>query len=193
MDMDPWNYRQIYRWICKPIFKSGQIYSQICKSRKDLRLHCNWTLLWCCFKLRHQLEERIPDLGEKTTLHSCYQIIVHLWEKLASEGGFHKVPDTWLVSYPSNLDMSTGIYNSTRLTTSQILPRSWPNVSLLWRVSNKRGTMFNTSPQMLAAISRQCSQTWSTQPCQWAIQLHPHSMEREWPLWGRTLLTVPEL
>ena len=30
-------------------------------------------------------------------------------------------------------------------------------------------------------------------PNQWAIQLHPHSMKREQPLWGRTLLTFPEV
>ena len=49
-------YRQTCRWICKLIFKSGQIYSQIYESRQDLELHKS--LLWCCFMLRLQLKEK---------------------------------------------------------------------------------------------------------------------------------------
>ena len=179
-------YGQIYRWICKLAFKSGQ----------DLELHKS--LLWCHFnfRLRPQLEERSPWSG-------CHQINVHLWEELVSEGGFHKAPNMWLVSYPLNLQpgeslgvhtaiyKSTRIYKnlhrSTRLTTSQDIH------PYIWRVSNTRGTVFITFPQMFAAISRQCSYTRSTQPCQWAIRLHHHSMKREQPLWGNSLLTVPKV
>ena len=97
-----------------------------------------------------------------------------------SEGGFHKAPTVSLVSYPLNRQLGeslgvhtaiykfTRIYNlhrSTRLTTSQDIH---PYI---------QGTVFITFLQMLTT-SRQCSHTWSIQPCLWAIQLHHHSMKR---------------
>ena len=193
------------QWICKLIFKSGLIYSQICESTdKDLKVPYNKTLFWCHFRLRLQLRERRSGWG--ATLHSCYQIIVHLWEELVSEwilpgsrrlsqGPKHVIGE--LSIKPGHayriLQVYKDLQESTRLTTSQIHPRSWPKVSKLWRVSNAKGTVFNTLPQMFATISRQCSYTQSTQPCQWAVQLHHHSMKREQHLWGRTLLTVPKV
>ena len=53
-----------------PIFKSGQIYSQIYEPRQDLKVHN--TLLWCRFRLRLQLKR---DL--------------HLWEDTCKQGPNH--------------------------------------------------------------------------------------------------------
>ena len=182
--------------------KDLQAYLQMDLQANLLKVHYN-PLFWCHFnfhyRLRPQLEERSPGSGWGATFHSCHQISVHLWvwEELVSEGGFHKAPNMWLVSYPLNLQLgeslgvhtaiykSTRIYNlhrSTRLTTSQdIHPYIW------------RGTVFITFPQMLATTSRQCSYTQSIQPCPLAIRLHHHSVKREQPLWGNLLPTVPKV
>ena len=60
-----------------------------------------------------------------------------------------------------------------------------------WKVKPKRGTHQNSSPKVHSSISDQCSQDWSIQHYQQAIQLHQSWVNKGHCPQGKTFLPVP--
>ena len=121
---------------------------------KDLKVNYNPSLLWCHFRLRPQLEERMG---------TCEELVTRLQEAFIRP----QTCDWWVIPFKSsarrkivsaysnlqvykNLHKSTRIYKTHHITDTSIhTSGEWPKVSKRNRVSNTRVVCSNFQAMLL--------------------------------------------